>query len=178
VGIVIVAVPALRLVTRFDEGVRRYGPIVTLKVVPPVSPNPKPVSITTEPVGPLVGVTNKAVMAMLNVVVAFNALLSVPFRKYPAVGKFGMLIGPVKFPLVSAMVNVARTNVPAAVEPNRTVTDVPESAVKPVPVKVIVLPGPEDVGVAVTDVVLVTLNPFALARTEVPGTVPSVAVIE
>ena len=81
VGTVKLVAPLARAETKSEVGVIRTPPSVTLKVVAPVCPNPKPVKETTVPVGPLAGESNKAVMAIVNPIVAFKPFVSVALMK-------------------------------------------------------------------------------------------------
>lgn len=155
VGITICSVPAVRAATAAFVTMRKL-PRVTLAVVPW---NPNPVNVTTVPDGPLVGVANKAVIAIWKPAVAFSPRASVTLKLYSVVGRLGTFTVVVKFPEVSAKVIVATVKVPAGVAPKSTLTCVPEICANPVPVMVTGAPGGAEVGETEITVPAVSLNP-------------------
>jgi hypothetical protein len=160
-------VPAVRAAT-VTSGPSLVAPMVTLAVVPPVAPNPKPVTVITVPVGPLVGDRFSRVMAIAKFTNLVKLLASVAFTVYVVVGSEGTVKVPLKPPEASVV------KVPKVSTSNFNVTTVPAIAVKLTPTTVIVVPGCPEVGVNVIPVVPVTLK---LPVPDVdPEIVPSLAV--
>jgi len=95
--------------------------------------------------------------------VAFKTFASTACSVYGPVGRLGMVTGPLN-PPVEFVVNVPTVN--AA---NLTMTDVPATAVKLVPVTITVAPGAAEVGDVFSDVTPFTVNGA------VPILTPSVA---